>query len=96
MTPALTRLPIRRVVPRFWLPRPIRKHAYGTEANIGNNFAALRARLRRLPPIHQTTFQAIIEHLGRVQSRSASNKMDAKVRYLDDIYGAPCGEELDG
>lgn len=52
------------------------------ESNISNNFATLRARLRRLPPIHQTTFQAIIEHLGRVQSRSASNKMDAKVGWL--------------
>ena len=52
---------------------------HGPEANISNNFANLRARLRRLPPIHQTTFQAIIEHLGRVQSRSSSNKMDAKV-----------------
>jgi len=31
-----------------------------------------------MPPIHQTTFQTIIEHLGRVQSRKAQNKMDAK------------------
>jgi hypothetical protein len=32
-----------------------------------------------LPPIHQTTFRGIIEHLGRVNSRSVVNKMDAKV-----------------
>ena len=35
--------------------------------------------MRRLPPIHQTTFRALIEHLGRVNSHSSKNKMDAKV-----------------
>lgn len=43
-----------------------------------SNFSALRSRLRRLAPIHQTTFRAIIEHLGRVQSHKPQNKMDAK------------------
>lgn len=43
-----------------------------------SSFAPLRGRLRRLPPIHQTTFQAIIEHLARVSSRAKDNKMDAK------------------
>jgi hypothetical protein len=49
------------------------------ETHIHSNFSALRGRLRRLPPIHQTTFRALIEHLGRVNSHSTQNKMDAKV-----------------
>ncbi|KAK4686696.1 glucosamine-phosphate N-acetyltransferase, partial [Tremellales sp. Uapishka_1] len=48
------------------------------ETHVHSNFSVLRGRLRRLPPIHQTTFQAIIEHLGRVQTHSMNNKMDAK------------------
>jgi hypothetical protein len=55
-----------------------------SEQHIHTSFAALRSRLRRLPPIHQTTFQAIVEHLGRVQSRSANNKMGAKVKASDE------------
>lgn len=51
------------------------------ETHIHSNFSALRGRLRRLPPIHQTTFRALIEHLGRVNSHVGQNKMDAKVRY---------------
>ncbi|ORY26225.1 hypothetical protein BCR39DRAFT_560615, partial [Naematelia encephala] len=65
--------------PVFNFPHPERvKHTENRESHIASNFSALRARLRRLPPIHQTTFQAIIEHLSRVQSHSAKNKMDAK------------------
>ena len=60
-----------------WISKFTRAHGY-LEMHIQNNFSAIRARLRRLPPIHQTTFQAIIEHLGRVQHRKARNKMDAK------------------
>ncbi|KAK8843370.1 hypothetical protein IAR55_007027 [Kwoniella newhampshirensis] len=65
--------------PVFPLPHSERvKHTDNRESHISSNFSALRARLRRLPPIHQTTFQAIIEHLGRVQQHSATNKMGAK------------------
>ncbi|CAD6579224.1 MAG: hypothetical protein TREMPRED_002428 [Tremellales sp. Tagirdzhanova-0007] len=65
--------------PVFPLPHAERvKLTENREMHIQNNFSAIRARLRRLPPIHQTTFQAIIEHLGRVQHRKARNKMDAK------------------
>lgn len=49
-----------------------------SEQHISNSFAILRGRLRRLPPIHQTTFQAILEHLTRVASHLADNKMDPK------------------
>ncbi|OCF40236.1 hypothetical protein I317_05929 [Kwoniella heveanensis CBS 569] len=65
--------------PVFPLPHPERvKYTESRESHIESNFSTLRARLRRLPPIHQTTFQAMIEHLGRVNQHSANNKMDAK------------------
>ncbi|WWC64114.1 uncharacterized protein I303_106722 [Kwoniella dejecticola CBS 10117] len=65
--------------PVFPLPHPERvKYTESRESHIESNFSSLRARLRRLPPIHQTTFQAIIEHLGRINEKSATNKMDAK------------------
>ncbi|WVF65636.1 hypothetical protein IAT40_000367 [Kwoniella sp. CBS 6097] len=65
--------------PVFPLPHPERvKYTESRESHIESNFSTLRARLRRLPPIHQTTFQAMIEHLGRVNQHSATNKMDAK------------------
>ncbi|KAK6904389.1 hypothetical protein I203_105202 [Kwoniella mangroviensis CBS 8507] len=65
--------------PVFPLPHPERvKYTESREAHIESNFSSLRARLRRLPPIHQTTFQAMIEHLGRVNQKSSVNKMDAK------------------
>ena len=34
--------------------------------------------MRRLPPVHQATLKAIIEHLARVSARSEKNKMDPK------------------
>ncbi|WRT68976.1 uncharacterized protein IL334_005958 [Kwoniella shivajii] len=65
--------------PVFPLPHPERvKFTESREAHIESNFSSLRSRLRRLPPIHQTAFQAMIEHLGRVNQNSATNKMDAK------------------
>ena len=38
----------------------------------------LRSKIRRLPPVHQATLKAILEHLARVVARSDKNKMDAK------------------
>jgi RhoGAP domain len=38
----------------------------------------LRSKMRRLPPVHQATLKAIVEHLARVVSLSEKNKMDAK------------------
>ena len=38
----------------------------------------LRSKMRRLPPVHQATLKAIVEHLTRVAARSDKNKMDAK------------------
>lgn len=49
-----------------------------SEEHFANNFMLLRSKIRRLPPVHQATLKAIIEHLARVISRSSKNKMDAK------------------
>lgn len=43
-----------------------------------NNFMLLRSKIRRLPPVHQATLKAIVEHLARVVAFSDKNKMDAK------------------
>lgn len=43
-----------------------------------NNFVLLRSKIRRLPPVHQATLKAILEHLSRIAARSEKNKMDVK------------------
>ena len=43
-----------------------------------NNFVLLRSKIRRLPPVHQATLKALIEHLNRVVTHSDKNKMDPK------------------
>lgn len=64
--------------PLFPLPHAERvKWSESREAHFKNQFSMLRGRLRRLPPIHQTTFQAVIEHLNRIGTNSAENKMNA-------------------
>lgn len=45
---------------------------------MSNNFILLRSKMRRLPPVHQATLKAIVEHLARVAARNDKNKMDAK------------------
>ena len=42
-----------------------------------NNFMLLRSKMRRLPPVHQATLKAILEHLARVVAFNEKNKMDA-------------------
>jgi len=51
-----------------------------------NRFPLLKSKIRRLPPVHQATLKAILEHLARVASHSATNKMD--VRNLAIVFGA--------
>ena len=34
--------------------------------------------MRRLPPVHQATLKAIVEHLAHVAANCDRNKMDAK------------------
>ena len=55
------------------------------DQHIASNFRLLRSKLRRLPPIHQSTLKAIVEHLARVASRSEKNKMDSKNRAI--VFG---------
>ncbi|KAK7064562.1 Rho GTPase-activating protein 27 [Favolaschia claudopus] len=43
-----------------------------------NNFMLLKSKIRRLPPVHQATLKAVVEHLARVIAFSDQNKMDAK------------------
>jgi hypothetical protein len=38
----------------------------------------LRSKMRRLPPVHQATLKAILEHLSRVAAHHEKNKMDSK------------------
>ncbi|KAI0757346.1 RhoGAP-domain-containing protein [Daedaleopsis nitida] len=68
------------------LPDPVFKfplqdriqHTEGIDDHVATNFAFLRSKIRRLPPIHQATLKAIVEHLSRVASHSDKNKMDPK------------------
>ncbi|KAI0080062.1 RhoGAP-domain-containing protein [Panus rudis PR-1116 ss-1] len=68
------------------LPEPVFKfplqdriaHTDEIEDQISKDFQLLRGKIRRLPPIHQATLKAIVEHLARVASHSEKNKMDAK------------------
>ena len=54
--------------------------------HVANNFSVLRSKIRRLPPVHQATLRALVEHLARIASHSDKNKMDAK--NLAIIFGA--------
>ncbi|KAF9478021.1 RhoGAP-domain-containing protein [Pholiota conissans] len=68
------------------LPEPIFKfsladriqHTEDREDHLLNDFMLLRSKIRRLPPVHQATLKAIIEHLARVAAKSEKNKMDPK------------------
>ncbi|WOO83507.1 Glucosamine 6-phosphate N-acetyltransferase 1 [Vanrija pseudolonga] len=65
--------------PLFPMPHSERtRYTQNRDQHIANDFTSLRGRLRRLPPIHQTTVRAIIEHLSRIAARSNTNKMSAK------------------
>ncbi|KAI8983411.1 hypothetical protein BD414DRAFT_81407 [Trametes punicea] len=82
------------------LPEPVFKfslqeriqHTEGFDEHAANNFAVLRSKMRRLPPVHQATLKAIVEHLAKVASHSEKNKMDA--RNLAIVFGSVIfGEE---
>ena len=55
------------------------------DEHISSNFRLLRSKMRRLPPVHQATLKAIVEHLAKIASHSEKNKMDA--RNLAIIFG---------
>ncbi|KAI0344118.1 RhoGAP-domain-containing protein [Trametopsis cervina] len=54
------------------------QHSEGLEEHASNNFQLLRSKMRRLPPVHQATLKAIVEHLAKVASHQEKNKMDPK------------------
>lgn len=56
------------------------------DEHIKNGFPLLKSKIRRLPAVHQVTLKIILEHLARVASNSATNKMD--VRNLAIVFGA--------
>ncbi|KAF7339971.1 Rho GTPase-activating protein 27 [Mycena venus] len=68
------------------LPEPVFKyslqdriqHTEDRADHQSNNFMLLRSKIRRLPPVHQATLKAVVEHLARVIAFSDKNKMDAK------------------
>jgi len=68
------------------LPEPVFKfpimervqHTRDREEHISNGFLLLRSKIRRLPPVHQVTLRAILEHLAHVAANSSVNKMDCK------------------
>uniref|UniRef100_A0A0W0FAQ9 Rho-GAP domain-containing protein n=1 Tax=Moniliophthora roreri TaxID=221103 RepID=A0A0W0FAQ9_MONRR len=62
---------------RFSLQERI-QHSEDFAEHQSNNFILLRSKMRRLPPVHQATLKALVEHLARVASHSEKNKMDPK------------------
>ncbi|PFH54752.1 hypothetical protein AMATHDRAFT_44554 [Amanita thiersii Skay4041] len=54
------------------------QHSEDIDEHQANNFALLRAKMRRLHPVHQAVLKALIEHLSRVAALNDKNKMDAK------------------
>lgn len=61
-----------------WLGLPSVTDAILIAEHQSNNFVLLRAKMRRLPAVHQATLKALVEHLSRVVAFSDKNKMDAK------------------
>ncbi|KAL1740873.1 Rho GTPase activation protein, partial [Schizophyllum fasciatum] len=68
------------------LPEPLFKfqlqdriqHTEDLTDHRANNFMLLKAKIRRLPAVHQATLKALVEHLHRVAARCEKNKMDPK------------------
>ena len=56
-----------------------------TEKHFASDFQLVRAKIRRLPPIHRYTLKAVLLHLNRVASYRERNKMDT--RNLAIVFG---------
>ncbi|KAG6866016.1 hypothetical protein C0991_009424 [Blastosporella zonata] len=70
-----------RELPEAVFKFPLQERIQHTEDradHIANNFMLLRSKIRRLPPVHQATLKALLEHLARVVTCSERNKMDPK------------------
>ncbi|EJD55489.1 RhoGAP-domain-containing protein [Auricularia subglabra TFB-10046 SS5] len=73
--------------PLFRFPLAERmQHTEEREGHAAKGFPLLRSKIRRLPPIHQATLKAVVEHLTNVASHSTTNKMD--VKNLAIVFGA--------
>ncbi|KDQ54847.1 hypothetical protein JAAARDRAFT_181517 [Jaapia argillacea MUCL 33604] len=67
------------------LPDPVFKfplqdriqHTEDLTDHASNDFLLLRGKMRRLPPVHQATLKAVVEHLARVAACCDKTKMDA-------------------
>ncbi|KAF8634447.1 hypothetical protein AX15_000895 [Amanita polypyramis BW_CC] len=65
--------------PVFRLPLHDRiQHTEDINEHKANHFVLLRAKMRRLPPVHLAVLKGIVEHLARVAAFCEKNKMDAK------------------
>ncbi|KAI0252694.1 hypothetical protein BJV78DRAFT_331476 [Lactifluus subvellereus] len=68
------------------LPEPLFKfpmqdrihHSEDMAGHSANDFVLLRSKIRRLPAVHRASLRALVEHLSRIASNAAKNKMDAK------------------
>jgi len=65
--------------------RPTPDLCFITEKHFASDFQLVRAKIRRLPPIHRYTLKAVLLHLNRVASRREKNKMDT--RNLAIVFG---------
>ena len=71
------------VMPIPWEERV--KYTHERQEQIQTGFAALKGRIRRLPPINQATLKIIVEHLAKVASHAEQNKMN--VSNLSIVFG---------
>lgn len=75
------------------LPEPLFKfpledriqHTVDFEKHFASDFQLVRAKIRRLPPIHRYTLKAVLSHLNRVAAHRERNKMDT--RNLAIVFG---------
>ncbi|WFD05076.1 hypothetical protein MVES1_000402 [Malassezia vespertilionis] len=51
------------------------KYTHEREEHIRNGFAMFKSRIRRMPPIHQSTLRALLLHLVHVASHASKNMM---------------------
>ncbi|KAF9650726.1 hypothetical protein BDM02DRAFT_3164672 [Thelephora ganbajun] len=61
------------------------QHTIDFEKHFASDFQLVRAKIRRLPPIHRYTLKAVLLHLNRVASHRERNKMDT--RNLAIVFG---------
>jgi RhoGAP domain len=71
-------IPMSSHSPTFDQRSPVEKH-------FASDFQLVRAKIRRLPPIHRYTLKAVLLHLNRIASHRERNKMDT--RNLAIVFG---------